>query len=153
MGDGLADSTGTATWTHEMSIPATPHGVRAALLQVRGLLCADGLHGDDCGTVETVLAEVLNNIVEHAYANGGDGDIGLTLARAQSGLAVQVTDTGAAMPGGRLPAPQLAALDGPRDDLPEGGFGWALIRDLTVGLDYRRTGGTNRLRFRVPCAS
>jgi len=153
MDDGLADNTGTAARTHVMSIPATPYGVRAALLQLRGLFCDEGLNGDDRGSLETVLAEVLNNIVEHAYANRGDGDIGLTLRRAPDGVVVEVTDTGAPMPEGRLPAPRLAALEGPRDDLPEGGFGWSVIRDLTVGLDYRRTGGTNRLKFRVPCAS
>ena len=31
--------------------------------------------------------------------------------------------------------------------LPEGGFGWALIRDMTRDLTYRRQGRMNRLSF------
>lgn len=150
MGDGLADSPGRAAWRHVQTVAATPHGVRAALIQIDGLLCAKGVGPDDRGTCATVLAEVLNNIVEHACAGAANGDIALTLTRDRNGLAVEVTDNGAPMPGGRLPKPCPARLDVGLDDLPEGGFGWSVIRDLTVGLDYRRANGINRLRFRVP---
>jgi serine/threonine-protein kinase RsbW len=54
------------------------------------------------------------------------------------------------MPGGRLPEPRPAPLDVALEDLPEGGFGWNVIRDLTAGLAYRRVNGVNRLNFRVP---
>lgn len=149
MGDGLSDSAGHATRRQVLSVAPTPHGVRAGLLHMRGLLCADGVGADDRGTCETVLAEVLNNIVEHAYADGGAGDIAVSFARDDDGLDVVVTDGGAPMPGGRLPEPRKSALDVALDDLPEGGFGWAVIRDLTTRLDYQRCGGVNRLRFRV----
>ena len=36
------------------------------------------------------------------------------------------------------------------EDLPEGGFGWFLIRTLTLDLEYERDGGFNKLRFVVP---
>lgn len=150
MGDGLADSPGIAARRHTLTVTASPHGVRAALLRVDGILCAQGVGRDDRGTCETVLAEVLNNIVEHAYANETLGHIGVVMARDGHGLAVEVTDDGAPMPGGCLPDPRPVALDVARDDLPEGGFGWSVIRNLTTGLDYRRTNGTNRLLFRVP---
>ena len=35
------------------------------------------------------------------------------------------------------------------DDLPEGGFGWGLIHDLTQGLSYRRVAEENHVRFRI----
>ena len=35
-------------------------------------------------------------------------------------------------------------------DLPEGGFGWGLIRALSSGLSYRRMSERNRLAFRIP---
>jgi serine/threonine-protein kinase RsbW len=150
MADGLADSPGIVAGRHVLTVKASPHGVRAALLQVNGLLCAAGVGRDDRGNCETVLAEVLNNIVEHAYAGRGGGDIGVTLTRDALGLALEVTDLGAPMPGGRLPRTHPAPLDVTCDDLPEGGFGWSMIRELTAGLEYRRINGTNRLRFRVP---
>ena len=37
-------------------------------------------------------------------------------------------------------------------DLPEGGWGWALIEALTTDLAYRKDGGRNTLSFRVPLA-
>lgn len=56
------------------------------------------------------------------------------------------------MPGGVLPlgaSPALVAA-GNMGDLPEGGFGWFLIRDLTQNLSYVRDGATNRLDFVLP---
>ncbi len=150
MGEGLADSPGRTAWRHVLTVTATPHGVRAALIHMNGLLCAGGVTRDDRGTCETVVAEVLNNIVEHAYAGTTAGDVGVVLARDDRGLRVEVTDDGAAMPNGRLPEPRPAPLDVARGDLPEGGFGWSVIRDLTTGLEYRRADGINHLRFHVP---
>lgn len=150
MGDGVADRVTIAARRHVLPVSATPHGVRAALLQMRRLLCGDAVNRDDRGTCETVMAEVLNNIVEHACAGRADGMIEVVLVYDGFGLLVDVKDDGAPMPGGRLPEPHRAALDVACEDLPEGGFGWSVIRALTTGLLYRRTGGVNRLQFRVP---
>ena len=35
------------------------------------------------------------------------------------------------------------------EELPEGGFGWDLIRQLTTGLAYARVEGRNELTFRM----
>ena len=148
--DAVADRVSVTGRRHTLPVAATPHGVRAALLQVRKLLCGDGVNRSDRGTCETVLAEVMNNIVEHAYADRDDGRIDLVLVHDGFGLRVEVLDEGAPMPGGCLPEPRPAALDGPLCDLPEGGFGWFVIRDLTTGLDYQRSDPVNRLRFRIP---
>ncbi|MBK8438418.1 MAG: ATP-binding protein [Rhodobacter sp.] len=100
---------------------------------------------DDRSTAEIVLAEVLNNIVEHAYA-AGTGPIRLSLALGEGVLNCRIEDEGAAMPGETLPA---GRLPNPAD-LPEGGFGWHLIRTLGHQLSYRRSGSTNQLRFSLP---
>lgn len=150
MDDGVANRVSIGARRHVLPVSATPHGVRAGLLQMQKLLCGDGVNRHDRGTCETVLAEVMNNIVEHAYADRDDGSIKVVLVHDGFGLRVEITDTGAPMPGGCLPSPRRGALDVAPCDLPEGGFGWALIRDLTTGLEYQRADGTNRLRFRVP---
>lgn len=121
--------------------------VRQALAE---LLAAPSLCSMECdlrGRVEIVLAEVLNNIVEHAYAHH-QGEISLELSTDPTGIACCIQDSGAEMPGLILPEGKLAPHD--PDDLPEGGFGWFLIRTLTEDLSYRRHGGTNELRFRLP---
>jgi serine/threonine-protein kinase RsbW len=52
-----------------------------------------------------------------------------------------------------LQLPQGAPADlSDLDDLPEGGFGWFLIRAMTSDLVYHRTGGQNCVRFCVNCA-
>lgn len=150
MDDGVADRVHVSGRRHALPVKATPHDVRAALLRIRKLLCGDGVNRNDRGTCETVLAEVMNNIVEHAYAGRDDGRIDLVLVHDGFGLLVEVRDDGAPMPDGRLPDPCRAPLDVALCDLPEGGFGWSVIRDLTTGLDYHRVGAVNRLRFRVP---
>ena len=63
-------------------------------------------------------------------------------------LKVSVYDQGLPMPDEHLPKGELAPLiDG--EDLPEGGFGWFLIRTLTLDLEYERDGSFNKLRFAV----
>jgi serine/threonine-protein kinase RsbW len=135
-----------------LAVTATPQGVREALIRLRRDLTAAGLAPDDVGTAEMVLAEVMNNIVEHAYAgcSGARLDLQLRVCRGGGGLSVHARDTGAAMPGGTLPEGTPHRLDVGMEDLPEGGFGWALIRTLTEDLTYRRAGGENHLNFRVP---
>lgn len=94
---------------------------------------------------EIVLAEVLNNIVEHAYAQIS-GDIDLALDMRQGQLHCQITDTGHPMPDFTLPEGAFQDL-GAIETLPEGGFGWFLIRNLTEELEYRHIGGMNQLSF------
>jgi serine/threonine-protein kinase RsbW len=135
--------------THDLVIRAEPSSVRAALLRITAASPVRDLSDDQRGTVELVLAEVLNNVAEHAYAETA-GHVAVTVALIHSGLACEVVDDGAAMPGGQLPEGRLPPADLPDSDLPEGGFGWHLIRSLTQDLSYRRQRGTNRLGFVIP---
>ena len=121
-------------WSQSAIIGATSAEVSRALTGLRGNLIRLGLPEDALIRLELVLAEIMNNIVEHAYAGADSGD--MTLGRA--------------MPGGKLPCPRRYDLDAMRmDDLPEGGFGWGLIHDLTQGLSYRRVAEENHVRFRI----
>ncbi|MFN7053455.1 MAG: ATP-binding protein, partial [Gemmobacter sp.] len=98
------------------------------------------------GTAEVVLAEALNNIVEHAYA-ASEGDIEITLTSDKGGLTCRIVDHGRPMPAHRLPDGTLPAPD-PLPP-PEGGFGWYLIRTLSRDLEYRHADGRNHLSFRL----
>ncbi|NJM83220.1 MAG: ATP-binding protein [Tabrizicola sp.] len=105
---------------------------------------------DPRGTAELVLAEVLNNLVEHGYRTE-KGEIDITLRMSGARIDCAILDSGLPMPDGQPPAGSLpACADVPVDALPEGGFGWHLIRTLTDDLAYRRTGAQNRLTFSLP---
>lgn len=130
-----------------LTIPGHQSAVRDGLRALLDTLLLRSLPEDGRGTAEIVLAEALNNIVEHAYAHH-DGEIEIDLHLRQHELLCRITDTGLPMPDGKLPAGLLAPI-GSFDDLPEGGFGWHLIRSLTHDLAYRRDSGRNLLTFRL----
>ena len=107
---------------------------------------------EDAGTLELTLAEVLNNIVEHAYADLPPGPVILSLHRQGCALACRIEDKGHPMPGLHLPEGRMQEVASDIMDLAEGGWGWALIRAMTAELQYERFEDTNRLTFQVPLA-
>lgn len=102
---------------------------------------------DNRSNAEVVLAEALNNIVEHAY-DCENGQIEVRLRPSLGLLHCNIFDAGAPMPNDELPA-GLAQPIGPGHTLPEGGFGWFLIRTLTTHLNYRRIDARNHLSFQL----
>lgn len=134
-----------------MKFRSGPLAVRAALAHILSELDPVGLKSDDLGTVEIVLAEALNNVVEHAYPEGSEaGPIDIDCRTATDGLHIRITDDGREMPGGHLPAGKEADLATELIDLPEGGFGWFLIFQLAQDVHYRRKGRRNVLDLRLP---
>ena len=115
----------------EMRFPAEAEAIRAALEDLRGSLAMAGADESLQARVELVLAEVLNNIAKHAYGPGALGPVTLRLSLGDGGVSLILRDQGVAMPGGILPKGRLPDLDVPRDALPEGGFGWHIIRKST----------------------
>ncbi|MGH1355660.1 MAG: ATP-binding protein [Thalassovita sp.] len=133
--------------------PATELAVREALVAMNSNLKTWQLDETDIGRVEIVLAEALNNVVEHAYALTGGGTIELRLKHTADGIDVTVLDSGVP-----VPVHVFAKRTGPdvnvaTDDLPEGGFGWMLIQHMSSHLSYQRVGDTNCLRLTVPLDS
>ncbi|MCR9124827.1 MAG: ATP-binding protein [Rhodobacteraceae bacterium] len=100
-----------------------------------------------CIALEIAVSEALNNIVEHAYAGRPPGVISISLLHTAPDLVVDILDGGAAFPGGVLPEGRPVDVSGAHETLPEGGFGWHLIRSLTAHLEYTRTDNRNHLRL------
>lgn len=125
--------------------------VRSLLARAMRALSGWGYPPQGRGAVELVLAEVLNNVAEHGYGQRDGGLVRLELRLTGGQLACTVTDHGAPYPGGTLPAGRPAPVNRPTDALPEGGFGWHLIREMTAELRYTRKDNRNELTllFRV----
>ncbi|MCV2867235.1 ATP-binding protein [Defluviimonas sp. WL0002] len=130
-------------------IAARPMDVRRLLHEV--LVRFQGKIGtSDAGALELVLAEILNNVVEHAYGAERSGDIEVEVALRNGALDCRVVDWGRPLPNDAIPRKPPPDIDVCREQLPEGGWGWTLIRALARDLAYSRSGDTNHLSLVLP---
>jgi serine/threonine-protein kinase RsbW len=130
------------------TIEGSPLAVRRGLADMLACPAMRCLDEGARGTAEIVLAEVFNNIVEHAYSEQ-PGSISVSLCDVGRGVEVVVIDQGRAFLQEQLPQDKLPLIDA-SEDLPEGGFGWYIIRTLVQDLTYRRSQSTNHLSFVLP---
>lgn len=125
--------------------------VREVLDKALALLADWGVPAAATGDVHIVLAEALNNVIEHAYDFRDGGRFSLDMTLEDHRLTCIIRDHGTPFPEGTPPDGDAVALDGPTESLPEGGFGWFMIRELTEDLTYEHDDGCNALtlHFRV----
>ncbi len=138
-----------ATSQIEIELSGTPEDVRATLLKIRIFLEEKSLQKFEAGTLEIVLAEVLNNVVEHALTDQASGRISVSCRYHGSNWHVRVRDNGRAMPNLKLPEGNLPDASGALSDLPEGGFGWSMVHTLAHDIHYSRKNESNCLSFKL----
>ena len=132
------------------TFPADFRWVRRWIQRTIDALASSGVSQNDQSSVEIVLAEALNNVVEHAYPQGVTGDVRLVIRRRSSSLMVEIRDKGRPMPQGRAPIGHHPMTEFNKDDaMPEGGYGWFLIREIVRDLVYDRQDDENILLFRI----
>ncbi|MCT4609909.1 MAG: ATP-binding protein [Pelagimonas sp.] len=135
------------------TLASTPEAVRETLIEVHKALSEFQFKTASGDVWEIALVEAMNNIVEHAYADQDDGEIAVSLEFSPTAVDAKFTDYGVPMPGGQAPAGTPANVDVPLEDLPEGGFGWFLIRSLSSKLEYSREDHSNHLHLEIPVSS
>ena len=135
----------------EQTLDGTQDAVRGALAFFLNRLAPLNLSDDARDTIELVVAETLNNIVEHAFCDHPQpGFIRIRCHYRSGDLHLRITDFGNAMPDRALPQPKKFDAASPVSDLPEGGFGWNLIHELTGDVSYARSGPMNIINMRIP---
>jgi anti-sigma regulatory factor (Ser/Thr protein kinase) len=82
-----------------MTLKSDPFAVRDAIGHAMQHLGHCAFPADICNTVELVLAEALNNVVEHAFAHSS-GTIRLALRQSGDHLLCSISDGGMAIHGG-----------------------------------------------------
>ncbi|WP_298937324.1 ATP-binding protein [uncultured Ruegeria sp.] len=132
----------------ELSFPATEAEASAGIEQLSTGLSDQGLPVQKADDVKIALAEAINNVVEHAYAGIAPAKVQVTCRLDQDRLDILISDTGNPLPGLHPPDGIPASVDTTPQDLPEGGFGWYLIYELTSDISYERRKGCNRLSLR-----
>jgi serine/threonine-protein kinase RsbW len=128
------------------SFDATELDAREGIGTVVTRLRTLGLNDDRAGDVEIALAEAVNNVVEHSYPDtDARGCVGISARWVDDQLTLKIMDGGTPLEGGNMPAGREADLSVALEDLPEGGFGWFLIRQLTESVSYERQQDKNIL--------
>lgn len=135
--------------TIEKTFPSDYRWVRRAIHEIEEALLDARVAGEDIGSIAIVLAEALNNVVEHALASKTDEKITLVVRARSKSLLFEIRDKGRPMPKGRAPIGNHPMSEfNQHDSLPEGGYGWFLIRELVQDLVYDRQNEENILFFR-----
>ncbi|CAA7627708.1 hypothetical protein MCP1_70056 [Candidatus Terasakiella magnetica] len=127
-----------------VTIPGDAEGISAICRDIR-LVVSERVNADMAARVELVLAEALNNVVEHGYQGGSEHPIQVELFLETSGIRLVVIDR--SQKGFTIPT--HAAMpdfdpDNP-DTFPEGGFGLAIILQCTDQVATERHGDANHL--------
>ena len=146
---GGGGRTSRMIWT----VPASEAAARQILVRMMAQLRALGIDGETRGTVEIAVAEVVNNVVEHAYGGLPAGPVIVALDVHGANLDVTVRDRGKPLSEEATRLPVAADHSGPLATLPEGGYGRLLIQSLARDLSYQRKRGENRLWMRFVCNS
>lgn len=150
----------TVTQSFSFRSPDAPSllDVRAAMLALTSQLRLHALDDAMMSSVEIAVTEVLNNIIEHALSGQDKDWFRLSCEIGSHGVDFHISDNGSPMPLYQLPDAPPPDIQAPRDTLPEGGWGWSLVRTLTTNLAYQRLSNgqvdaTNNVHFCIPQAT
>ncbi|MBS1164774.1 MAG: hypothetical protein H6R00_799 [Proteobacteria bacterium] len=123
-----------------LTIASTSLDVRRALDWIASQISSSPFdHRRD--DITLAASEVLNNIVRHGYAEAVNGRIDLEIRQTDTGLTLVITDTAPlslpeAIESETHDFPKIEDI--PRDELPESGFGLALIYACADGVTFER---------------
>ncbi len=131
--------------TFACSFTATHMDTRSGISSIVAQLRSLGVPGARADEVQIALTEAVNNVVEHAYESAPPGDVRIRAELYPERLWINIQDAGAPFPRGKLPEGKPADVNVPAECLPEGGFGWFLIRELASQVQYERSEGNNNL--------
>ena len=129
--------------------PAQQDSVAQVLNRIRCDNWCRGAGSDLMSSLEIVLGEAMNNVIEHACADLDDRRFRLSCSFDGRDISVTIEDDGRPMPEYALPEGRAPSIAVARDDLPEGGFGWFLIRTICREVKYVRDGPINRLEMKL----
>ena len=132
-----------------VKINPNPECVRKSIVEIARWLEDHNVAQSDIGDVEIVLAEALNNIVEHSGMKTPE-TINLVVEPLSVHILCRMQDSG--IPSRNLiqirQANPLCFADSM--DLPEGGFGISLIQAIATNIEYLPVKQGNLVRFSVP---
>lgn len=118
--------------------------IRKTLQDVNSFLSTCPIPQSRVRDLDLVLAEVMTNIARHGYPEK-PGMISLRLDQTAHMLECRVADHGES-----FDHTLLGSTPPDPCNLPEGGYGWYIIRSIARQIRYERMEGENILLFSVP---
>ena len=115
---------------------------------INAMCLARGADPETAGAIELALVEVATNTVEHAYHGIAHGLVRIRVRFTDGRVDVEVSDAGDALPLERLAMAELPPINPDNvADLPEGGFGLALVCMIADSVEASTEEGWNYFRF------
>lgn len=109
--------------------------------QIRKYLSDNNLEEHLCNAVEICLTEALNNVIKHSYGGDASKPIDINIRKDSKLLELEIVDVGA--PRQNLIIKDLDFDPADIENLPEGGMGLFIIKQLMDELDYSSKEGKN----------
>ena len=109
--------------------------------QIRKYLSDNNLEEHLCNAVEICLTEALNNVIKHSYGGDTSKPIDINIRKDSKLLELEIVDVGA--PRKNLIIKDLDFDPADIENLPEGGMGLFIIKQLMDELDYSSKEGKN----------
>lgn len=98
----------------------------------------------DANEMEVAVTEICSNIIRHGHPHDPEHQFTMTLRGTARGVEVEIRDEGPAFSFEHRTMPRV---DVALEDLPEGGFGMALVEAFMDVVEYSREGHVNVIRL------
>lgn len=128
-------------------VPAVLSDIAAVAVAVKAFI-AGNVSEDLCNAIELGVTEALTNVVTHGYAGVAHAAVEVTVEESPAAVIVQVMDSGRPIPEEAFLRAGRSVFDFDPDDigqLPVGGMGLSLIKELFDAVKYETQDGINRL--------
>jgi serine/threonine-protein kinase RsbW len=129
------------------TIPATLPNVGSIAESLKSFM-EGHLPEETCHAIEIGVVEALTNIVSHGYKHNGEAVIELSFSHSESSALVEITDRGTPIPHEELERNTAEVFSFDENDianLPVGGMGLSLIKQVFDAVRYETEQGANRL--------
>lgn len=126
-----------------ISVPAFHQNIETLCNKVQDAAIEAGFDDRTAYACQLATGEACENVINHGYAKEGDGDLILTITKAQGELIIELCDTAPPF----NPAIYPRVEDWEEEDPPIGGLGLKIIHKVMDKVSYNRRDGRNYLEM------
>lgn len=127
----------------KISVPAYHQNIETICNKVQDAAVAAGFDDRTAYACQLATGEACENVINHGYAEEGDGDLVLTIRLTQGKLIIELCDTAPPFNPAVFPMDE----DWEEEDPPVGGLGLKIIHKVMDKVIYDRRDGRNYLEM------